>query len=519
MTHSPSDNSAKGGWLDVIERQGNRLPAPALLFMWLCLGLILLSALSAALGLEASLPGDEGSAEQKIVARSLLSGEGIRWMLTHTVENFVSFAPVGSVLVAILGLGIAEQSGLLRLLLERLVAVTPRLLLSWVVVFAGIVSNLAMDAGYVVLIPLAGLLFAAAGRPPLAGIAAAFAGVSAGYSANLLLGPVDAILAGMSTEAVALVDEDYTVGMAGNYYFAAASTLVLSLIATLVTERWVMPHLAAQSDEPSGHAREASKPGLAPLHAGARQGLWALAVWTLVFGLALLWASVPQAGLLRDPQAPGLINSALVQGVVVLLALYFAVAGWLFGRISGSFQSGRDLIAAMETTMGTMAGYLVLMFFAAQFVNYFAWSQLGSLLAALGAQTLGGWALPSSLLLVVFVLLAAFVNLFVGSASAKWGLLAPVFVPMLYLLGISPEASQMAYRIGDSSTNIITPLMPYFGVVVAFAQRYRPELGIGTLVAMMLPYSLAFLVSWTALLLLWFFLGWPLGPGAPMLLP
>lgn len=518
MTPSSPGARAETGWLDFIERQGNRLPPPALLFMWLCLALILLSALSAALGLEASLPSEQGGAERRIAARSLLSGEGIRWILTHTVENFVGFAPVGSVLVAILGLGIAEQSGLLRLLLERLVAVTPRLLLSWVVVFAGIMSNLALDAGYVVLIPLAGLLFAAAGRPPLAGIAAAFAGVSAGYSANLLLGPVDAILAGMSTEAVALVADDYTVSVAGNYYFAAASTLVLSLVATLVTERWVMPHLAAQAREPSNQART-PETAQAPVLAGVRRGLWALAAWTLVFGLVLFWASVPESGLLRDPGAPGLINSALVQGVVVLLALYFAVAGWLFGRISGSFQSGRDVIAAMETTMSTMAGYLVLMFFAAQFVNYFAWSQLGSLLAALGAQTLSGWALPSSLLLVVFVLLAAFINLFVGSASAKWGLLAPVFVPMLYLLGISPEAAQMAYRIGDSSTNIITPLMPYFGVVVAFAQRYRPELGIGTLVAMMLPYSLAFLVSWTGLLLAWFFLGWSLGPGAPMLLP
>lgn len=517
MTHSSFDDSTRGGWLNFIERQGNRLPPPALLFVWLCLGLILLSALSAFLGLEASLPV-EGGGDRKIVARSLLSGEGIRWILTHTVENFVSFAPVGSVLVAVLGLGIAEHSGLLRLLLERLVAVTPRLLLSWVVVFAGILSNLAMDAGYVVLIPLAGLLFAAAGRPPLAGIAAAFAGVSAGYSANLLLGPVDAILAGMSSEAVAMVDESYRVSIAGNYYFAAASTLLLSLVATLVTERWVIPRLADQGADPSEHL-DPSQPHQTGLSSNAVRGLWALALWTMLFTLALLWASLPESGLLRDPQAPALVKSALVQGVVVLLALYFAVAGWLFGRISGTFKSGRDVIAAMETTMGTMAGYLVLMFFAAQFVNYFAWSQLGSLLAALGAQTLSGWALPSSLLLVVFVLLAAFVNLFVGSASAKWGLLAPVFVPMFFLLGISPEASQMAYRIGDSSTNIITPLMPYFGVVVVFAQRYRPELGIGTLVAMMLPYSLAFLVSWTGLLILWFFLGWPLGPGALILLP
>lgn len=500
------------GALAAIARWGNRLPAPALLFLWLSLALVLISAVVAAFDVSTRLPGQD----ERIAVRSLLSAEGVRWALTHTVDNFVSFAPVGTVLVAMMGLGVAEHSGLLRVLLERLVRRTPRGLLSWVVVFAGTLSNLAMDAGYVVLIPLAGLMYAAAGRPPLAGIAAAFAGVSAGYSANLLIGPVDAILSGMSTEAVAIVAPEYTVGVEANYYFAAVSTLVLSVLGAWVTERWVMPYLARTAgSEERGNPVPDEAVALSPAD---RRGLWLVAGWTLLFVSGVLAASVPEGAPLRDPDSPGFLGSAAMQGVVVLIALYAAVAGWLFGRFSGRYGSSQALVQAMEGTMATMAGYLVLMFFAAQFVNYFAWSQLGTLLAVSGAEGLKGLAVPNSVLLIVFVLMAAFINLFVGSASAKWGLLAPVFVPMLFLLGVSPEATQMAFRIGDSSTNIITPLMPYFGVVVAFAQRYKPDLGIGTLMAMMLPYSIVFLLGWSALMLVWFWLGLPLGPGAPMLL-
>ncbi|MGD8174537.1 AbgT family transporter [Marinimicrobium sp. ARAG 43.8] len=505
------------GFLGWVARSGNRLPVPALLFLWLCLFLMGLSALVAAFGVSVVLPGQA----EPVSVRSLLSAEGIRWILTHTVDNFVTFAPVGTVLVAMLGLGVAEHSGLLKVLLQGLVRRTPRWLLTWVVVLAGILSNLAMDAGYVVLIPLAALMFAVAGRPPLAGIAAAFAGVSAGYSANLFLGPVDVILSGMSTEAVAIVNPDYRVPVAGNYYFIVASTLLLSVLGAVVTERWVLPHLRAESKEPENaqHENGESEARVPPvLTQQERHALWAVGAWTLVFLVVVLGTTLPEGAPLRDPAREGLGGMVAIQGVVVLIALYAAVAGWLFGRLSGQFRDGAAVITAMETTMSTMAGYLVLMFFAAQFVNFFAWSHLGTALAVAGANWLGELALPGGFLLVIFVALAAFINLFIGSASAKWGLLAPVFVPMLYLLGLSPEATQMAFRIGDSTTNIISPLMPYFGVVVAFAQRYKSDLGIGTLMAMMLPYSIAFLLGWSGLLLVWFWLGWPLGPDAPILL-
>lgn len=504
MTEYVSRQSRWQIFLAGLERAGNRLPVPAVLFIWLCVILLVLSWLMAALGVQAQLPGRT----EPVVARSLLSAEGIRWMLTHTIDNFITFAPVGTVLVVMLGIGVAEHSGLFKVVLERLVLAAPRMLLTWVVVLAGILSNLAMDAGYVVLIPLAAMLFASAGRPPLAGIVAAFAGVSAGYSANVVLGPVDALLAGISTEAVALVADDYQVGIASNYYFMVASTVLLSTVGVWVTEKLVVPYL---EDQNTGTAV-----AIEPLTAAQRRGLWAVLAWTLCFGLLLALGLA--TGWLHDPEQPGFLASAALQGIVVVIAFYAAVAGWLFGRVSGRYRDSRAAIEGMESAMGTLATYLVLMFFAAQFVNFFAWSQLGTITAASGAKLLLGLDLNAGLLLVLLIFITAGMNLFVGSASAKWALMAPVFVPMLYLLGVSPEATQVAYRIGDSTTNVITPLMPYFGVVIAFAQRYRADFGVGTLVALMLPYSLTFLFAWSSFLLIWFWLGWPLGPAASVLL-
>ncbi|HEY7883690.1 MAG TPA: AbgT family transporter, partial [Cellvibrionaceae bacterium] len=341
-------------------------------------------------------------------------------------------------------------------------------------------------------------------RPPLACIAAAFAGVSAGYSANLLLGPADIILAGITQESVAIVDAGYQVSIAGNYYFTFVSTFLLSLIGAWVTVRWVEPYLALgqQRDTPPEDSllHEPQNP-LAQTRALRRVG-----VWTLIFALLVVAAAWGTDAPLRD-ESGRLLPAALVP----LIAFYAAIAGVIFGRVSGRYQRTSECVEGMENAMRTLAGYLVLIFFAAQFVACFSWSNLGVLVANSGASLLSAWEGQSIALLLLFVLISAFINLFVGSASAKWGILAPVFVPMLFLLGIAPEKTQMAYRIGDSATNIITPLMPYFGVVLAFAARYRKDMGVGTMVAMMLPYSLAFLLCWTAFFALWLWLGWPLG--------
>ncbi len=490
--------------LDGIERAGNRLPHPTLLFLYLCLLVIAVSALAEWLGAATRHP----LSGESLVARSLFSGEGLHWWLQNAVTNFTGFAPVGTVLVAMLGIGIADRSGLLSCALRLLVTRAPAWSLSFTVVLAGCLSSLAADAGYVVLIPLAALLFQAAGRHPLAGIACAFAGVSGGFSANFMIGPIDAVLAGISTEAAHLVDPAYQVSAAGNWYMLAASTVLISLIGAWITERVVCPRLGI-SDASS------TKTGVDTLSTGERRGLRAVAAFSVVFAALLLAAALPAEGLLRG--RPG-EASLLLQGVVVVIAVYAAIAGWIHGRCSGRFRHGQDAVEAMEHSMGTMATYLVLMFFAAQFVNAFAWTGLGTITAVAGASWLAGMEPGPLGLLLALVLISGAANLLLGSASAKWALLAPVLVPMLYLLGVSPEATQMAYRIGDSVTNIITPLMPYFGVVVAFAQRHQRDTGIGTLIALMLPYSLAFAIAWCLLLVVWVQLGWPLGPGASVTL-
>jgi len=499
MPRSASDTRLSNRFLNVIEGAGNRLPHPTLLFIWLCALVLVLSALAGVSGASVIHP----VSGETISAVSLLSAEGAQKILTSTVSNFTHFAPVGTVLVAMLGLGVAERSGLIGVVLGRMVNRAKGQCLTFLVVFTGVMSSLAADSGYVVLIPLAAMIFHSAGRHPLAGIAAAFAGVSGGYSANLLLGPFDALLSGISTEAAHIVDPAYDVSIAANYWFMMASVFLVSALGTWVTTRWTEPRLASLAvvDDVS-RATEAEPEG-------TRHGLIAVGAFSLIFILVLLSGTLSADGWLRAG-AP-LTTSPFMKGIVVLIAVYAMISGYLFGRFSGRWQSGTELVKAMESTMSTMAGYLVLMFFAAQFVAWFSWSQLGLITAVSGAEMLTQIDAPPIVLLLVFILIAAGINLLIGSGSAKSALLAPVFVPMLMLVGISPEVTQVAFRIGDSSTNIITPLMPYFGVVLAFAQTYRKDLGIGTVMAMMLPYSLVFLVGWSALLGVWVTAGWALG--------
>ena len=494
------------GLLAAIEAAGNRLPNPTLLFVYLCGVVLALSGIAAYLGVQAVHPVSGETLE----AVSLLNRDGLHRILSNAVTNFTGFAPVGTVLVAIMGIGVAEHSGLLSALLRMIVMRAHARWLTFIVVISGVLSSLAADTGYVVLLPLAGMVFAVAGRNPVAGIAAAFAGVSGGFSANLMIGPLDAILAGISTEAAALVDPTYEVSAAGNYYFIVCSTLLIGVLGTLVTEKVVEPQLRA------GERSTESIEGLTPEE---RRGLHATGWLTLFVIALLLWGLLPADGMLRDAATGGILRSPFIQGIVVIIAVFAALAGLVFGRVSGSFTSGDDVVAGMEKSMETMAGYLVLMFFAAQFINYFAWSQLGVIAAISGAEVLQSMQLHAVTLLVAFIVFAAMINLLLGSASAKWALMAPIFVPMLLLNGISPEATQVAYRVGDSTTNIITPLMPYFGVIVAFVQRYDKQAGIGTIIAMMLPFSLAFLFGWSMLLAVWVFLDLPLGPGAPIYLP
>lgn len=494
-----------------LERFGNRLPHPTLLFVWLAFFLIILSAVAVIFKLSAIHP----LSQEAIVARSLLSGEGVRQIVSHLVTNFTQFAPVGPVLVAMLGLGIAERSGLLDILLKALLNVTRERGLSLIVVLLGVFSSIAADAGYVVLIPLAGALFQTAGKPPLAGIAASFMGVSGGYSANLLLGPVDVILSGISTEAAQIYQPDYQVAITANYYFMVASTGFIALIGAWVTEKVTIPYLTAhgaaysKTQDNQAYAPNAIQLQLTELQ---KRGLQKTACVVLLVIVIIALLVLPENAPLRNQQEGTLLNSPFITHIVVFIAVIFAVAGVVYGRATHSLTTQTNVIEAMEESMRSMAGYLVLMFFAAQMVAIFSWSQLGLIFSIKGAQWLAGLVVPKEGLLVGMLFLVAVINLLIGSASAKWALLAPIFVPMLMIVGIPPEWTQVTYRIGDSASNIITPLMPYFALVVAYMQKYEPDRGLGSLMAVMMPYSVLLLIGWGLLLVLWSILGLPLGP-------
>jgi aminobenzoyl-glutamate transport protein len=494
-------------FLNTVERGGNALPHPASLFAIFALLVIVVSSFAAMSGISAVHPGTGAT----ITPVDLLSIDGLHRILTNMVTNFTGFAPLGTVLVAMLGIGVMESSGLMSAGLRLLVLSAPPRLLTAVMVFAGVMSNTASELGYVLLVPLAGLIFLSAGRHPIAGMAAAFAGVSGGYSANLLLGTVDPLLAGLSEEAARIVRPDYAVNAAANYYFMAASTPLLTLAGTWVTERIVVPRLG----EYSGSAKAGAIEGLDPLE---RRGLrWAL-VAAILFTAVLLWGTVPADGFLRDAQTGGLLRSPFMSGIVAFIFLSGAIVGAAYGFGSGTFKTDADVMTGMGKSLSTLGTYLVLVFFAAQFVAYFNWSNLGLIFAVKGADLLREAALGGAPLMIAFVLLAAFINLFMGSASAKWAIMAPVFVPMFMLLGFTPELTQAAYRVGDSTTNIISPMMSYFALIVAFFEKYDPKAGIGTVIATMLPYSLVFLIIWSVLLGTWFTFGLPLGPGAGLLL-
>ena len=503
----PAKQPLVNRFLSVVERMGNALPHPATLFAGMALAVVLLSGIAVATGLEAEHPGTG----ETIVPVSLLSIAGLHRILESMVENFTSFAPLGTVLVAMLGIGAAEGSGLLSTVLRLLVMNSPRRLLTVVIVFSGVLSNTASEVGYVLLVPLSAVIFLAAGRHPIAGMAAAFAGVSGGYSANVLLGTIDPLLAGLSQEAAHIVDPSYLVNPAANYYFMVVSTLLITVAGTWVTEKLVVPRLGEYSGDAEGEEIRA-------LTADERRGLWWSAAAMLISTVVIAAGVIPSDGFLRDPETGDLLHSPFLRSVVAFIFLGGLIAGAAYGFGARTFRSDADVMSSMGKSMETLGVYLVLTFFAAQFVAFFNWTNLGLIMAVKGAALLEALRLGPLPLMIGFVLLTAVVNLVMGSASAKWAVMAPVFIPMFMLLGYSPELVQVAYRVGDSTTNIISPMMSYFALIVAFIQRYDAKAGIGTVVATMLPYTVVFLIGWSIMLGAWIMLGLPVGPGAPLFL-
>ncbi len=501
----PAPSRGVAGFLGAIERTGNALPHPATLFAGLATLVVVLSGVFAAIGIEATHPGTG----EVIRPVSLLSISGLHRILTELITNFTSFAPLGTVLVSMLGIGVAERSGLISAALRLLVLSAPRSLLTFLLVFAGILSNTASEVGYVLLVPLGAVIFLTVGRHPLAGMAAAFAGVSGGYSANLLLGTVDPLLSGLSEEAARIIDPSYIVNPACNWYFMIVSTFFISAAGTWVTEKIVEPRLGP-------YKGRAETEELGVLKANEKRGLLYALAASLVFNAILLWGTVPADGFLRDPITGDLLRSPFTQGIVAFIFFGAVIMGVAYGIGARTIRNDSDAIEGMSKSMETLGIYIVLCFFAAQFVAFFKWTNLGLIFAIKGAAVLETLGLGDIPLVVSFVLLSAIINLGMGSASAKWAIMAPVFIPMFMLLGYSPELVQATYRVGDSVTNVISPLMSYFPLIVAFMKKYVDNAGIGTVVATMLPYSVAFFIVWTILLIGWLLLGLPLGPGAAL---
>ena len=537
-------NPRKKSFLDTVERIGNRLPDPVLIFVWLIVAVIALSAVGAAAGWVAVNPVTQAT----LNATSLLSSANLERLFVEMPRTLTAFAPLGYVLLVMLGAGIAERTGLFGAAMRSIVRMAPARLLTPIVLFAGVMGNQAVDAAFVILPPLAAALYVAAGRHPLLGIAVAFAGVAGGFSANLLPGGLDALLLGLTEPAARLLDPDWRMNIAGNWYFIIAMTVVFVPLGWWVAEKIIAPRLgpwtgprqpstlaagAAATSTATGPATEVSPPGMAPGAAGPsistvdeQRGLRAAMIaGAVVVGLfavlawPALWAGVTGGAPLYDESVGP--NGRLEQGLQPLFQamvagffLLFLATGIAYGRATGVNKSHRDEIRMISEGMTDMAYYIVLAFVAAHFVALFNWSNLGGILAIKGAATLLATGLPTPVLLVGIVLLAATINLAIGSASAKWAMLAPVLVPMLMLLNVSPEMTTAAFRMGDSVTNPITPLMVYFPLVLTFCQRWDPRFGMGGLIATMLPFSLAFLLAGLAMTFGWAALELPLGPGA-----
>ncbi len=504
-------------FLDFVERSGNKLPHPVTLFAIFIAVLAVASAVLAAMGVSVEYTGYNRSTgviePMTVSAKSLLNGSGVAYIFKNAVTNFTGFAPLGTVLVAMLGVGVAEGSGLISAALKKLVLITPPFLLTAVLVFAGVMSNIASDAGYVVLVPLGGIIFYSFGRHPLAGMAAAFAGVSGGFSANLMIGTIDPLLGGISTESARILDPTYSVSPLANYYFMFASTFVITALGWYVTDKIVEPRLGKYENKVDGDAGT-----LGTVGKEEARGLRLAGITFLLFVVAICALTIPAAGPLRNPETGTILDhdSPFMSGVVFIIGLGFFLSGLAYGLGSKTFKSDKDVVKSMSAAMGSMGGYLVLAFICAQFINYFTYTNVGTLIAVGGANFLKSVGFNGLPLILTFILISAFINLFIGSASAKWAILAPVFIPMFMQLGISPEMTQLAYRIGDSTTNIISPLMSYFAFVVAYVQKYEKDAGIGTLISIMVPYSMVFLIGWTCLMVIWYLLGLPIGPGSPL---
>lgn len=534
---SEQSKSAMQKFLDVVEKVGNKVPHPAVIFLLLLASVIVLSHVLHMTGMqltyEVMVPQARdkaienydpltqgmgasygyGSIDEKAVkvetrsvtARSLLTSEGVRFMYTSVIPNFMGFTAVGLIIVAMLGVGVAEESGLIKTLIRKLVLVAPPKILTYILVFVGILSSIAADAGYLVLIPLAGAAFLSVGRNPLAGIAVGFAAVAGAFTVNMLIKPLDAVLVEFTNDAIHLVDPDSSIDLASNLWFSVASVLFLTVVIGLITERMIEPRLGKftgeRPDESGG-----------PLSADEKRGLTFAGFGLLgVLGLFAL-LTLPSGAPLRDTETGALIgNTPFMSGLIAAITLVFLVSGFAYGLGAKTMQGSKDIIKAMEKATSGLGSLIFLLFIIAQFIAYFNYSNMATILAVSLADMLKGASIGPLWLLLGFIVVVALLDLLITGAIAKWALFAPIFVPLLMRLGVEPEAVLAAYRVADSPINMITPLNAYFALVVVYCQKYDKSAGVGTVVALMLPYVAIMLVLWTLLFVAWMLLGLPWG--------
>ena len=507
------NNQSKKNWvlkaLDVVERVGNGLPHPTTMFIIFTLILIAVSYVAAKMGVKVSYETYDNATKSLVTKETavvnLLSPNSIRFMYTSVINNFTSFIALGTVFTIIMGVGVADGSGFMAAVLKKIVAVTPRKAVTATVIFLGIMSNVASSTGYVMLVPLGAILFMSFGRHPIAGLAATFAGVSGGWSANLLIGTNDPVFAGMSTEAARMINPNYTVLPTGNWYFMVASTFLITFVGTLVTEKIIEPRLGEYIPE--------EKIAVDDISLDEKRGMKFALISLVVFFIIVGMLVVPENALLRNPTTGELLRSPFMSGIVFLMSMFFMIPGIFYGIGARTIKSDKDIINFMVKSINNLSGFMVLLFFADQFVIFFNYSNLGIILSVKGANFLQETGFVGVPLIFAFIVMTAIINIFIAVDSAKWAIMAPIFVPMFMRIGFSPELTQAAYRVGDSCTNVIAPLMPFFPLVVAFAQKYDKKSGMGTMISLMLPYSIAFLIGWIILLIIWFVFNIPLGIG------
>lgn len=491
-------------FLDSIEKYGNKLPDVLTLFFIFTVLILVVSFIASKLGWSAVNP----ATQEKIKVVNLLNGDGIVKILTQLVNNFMAFPPLGLVIVVMFGVGLAESTGLISAFMRKVVLSSPKKLILPIIVLTGIVGNAAADAALIVLPPIAAMIFIGMKRHPIAGLTAAYAAVAGGFSANLILNVLDVAVAGFTESSAKIIDPDFKANPAMNYYFMIVSTFVLLPVTVFVTTKIVEPRLGRYELTDASLESEANT-----LKPEEKRGLKWAGIAFLIYAVILGFMTIPENALLRDPETGSLIVSPFMQSLVPIILFLFFIPALAYGIASKSIRSDKDVAEHLTKAMSGMGYYIVLAFIAAQMITYFNWSNLGSVIAIKGAEFLKGIGLIGLPLLIAFILFTALVNLLIASATAKWALLGPVFVPMFMLLGYSPAFTQLAYRIGDSITNMVTPMLAYFAIMLTFAKRYDKNMGVGTLISALIPYSIAFSIFWIILFSIWYFLGLPLGPG------